>query len=44
MITCLTKQHDLKMIKRNSSVKGIHKHLIFLHHILYMKINLSVLF
>ena len=28
MITCLTKQHDLKTIKRNSSVKGIHHHLI----------------
>ena len=28
MITCLTKQHDLKTIKRNSSVKGIHQHLI----------------
>jgi len=28
IMTCLTKQHDLKTIKRNSSVKGIHKHLI----------------
>ena len=28
MLTCLTKQHDLKTIKRNSSVKGIHPHLI----------------
>jgi len=28
IMTCLTKQHDLKIIKRNSSVKGIHKHLI----------------
>ena len=28
MITCLTKQHDLKTIRRNSSVKGIHPHLI----------------
>ena len=28
IMTCLTKQHGLKTIKRNSSVKGIHKHLI----------------
>ena len=28
IMTCLTKQHDLKTIKRNSFVKGIHKHLI----------------
>ena len=29
IMTCLTKQHDLKTIKRNSSVvKGIHQHLI----------------
>ena len=28
MMTCLTKQHDLKAIKRNSSIKGIHPHLI----------------
>ncbi len=28
IMTCLTKQHDLKIIKRNSSIKGIHKHLI----------------
>ena len=28
IMTCLTKQHDLKTIKRNSSIKGIHKHLI----------------
>jgi len=28
IMTCLTKQHDLKIIKRNSSVKGIHPHLI----------------
>ena len=28
MLTCLTKQHDLKIIKRNSTVKGIHQHLI----------------
>ena len=27
IMTCLTKQHDLKTIKRNSSVKEIHKHL-----------------
>ena len=28
IMTCLTKQHDLKTIKRNSFVTGIHKHLI----------------
>jgi GMP reductase len=28
MMTCLTKQHDLKTIKRNSSIKAIHPHLI----------------
>ena len=28
IMTCLTKQHDLKTIKRNSSVKGIRSHLI----------------
>ena len=28
IMTCLTKQHDLKTIKRNASVKGIHPHLI----------------
>ena len=28
IMTCLTKQHDLKTIKRNSSIKEIHKHLI----------------
>ncbi len=28
IMTCLTKQHDLKTIKRNSSVKGIHSQLI----------------
>jgi len=28
IMTCLTKQHDLKIIKRNSSVKGIHPQLI----------------
>jgi len=28
IMTCLTKQHDLKIIKRNSAVKGIHQHLI----------------
>ena len=28
IMTCLTKQHDLKIIKRNSSIKGIHQHLI----------------
>ncbi len=28
IMTCLTKQHDLKTIKRNASVKGMHKHLI----------------
>jgi len=28
IMTCLTKQHDLKTIKRNSFIKGIHKHLI----------------
>ena len=28
IMTCLTKQHDLKTIKRNSNIKGIHKHLI----------------
>ena len=28
IMTCLTKQHDLKTIKRNSSVKTIHQHLI----------------
>jgi len=28
MMTCLTKQHDLKTIKRNSVVKEIHQHLI----------------
>lgn len=28
IMTCLTKQHDLKLIKRNSSVKTIHPHLI----------------
>ena len=28
IMTCLTKQHDLKTIKRNSSVKGIRQHLI----------------
>ena len=28
IMTCLTKQHDLKRIKRNSSTKEIHKHLI----------------
>ena len=26
IMTCLTKQHDLKTIKRNSSVKAIHPH------------------
>ena len=28
MMTCLTKQHDLKTIKRNSSIKEIHPHLL----------------
>ena len=28
IMTCLTKQHDLKIIKRNSTVKEIHQHLI----------------
>jgi len=28
IMTCLTKQHDLKIIKRNSTVKGIYQHLI----------------
>ena len=28
IMTCLTKQHDLKTIKRNSSIKGIHPYLI----------------
>ena len=28
MITCLTKQHDIKIIKRNSGVKTIHSHLM----------------
>jgi len=28
IMTCLTKQHDLKTIKRNATVKGIHQHLI----------------
>ena len=28
IMTCLTKQHNLKTIKRNSSVKGIHSQLI----------------
>ena len=28
ILTCLTKQHDLKTIKRNSSIKVIHPHLI----------------
>jgi len=28
MMTCLTKQHDTKVLKRNSGIKGIHPHLI----------------
>jgi GMP reductase len=28
IMTCLTKQHDLKTIKRNSSIKGIYSHLV----------------
>jgi len=28
IMTCLTKQHDLKTIKRNSSIKAIHQHLV----------------
>ena len=28
IMTCLTKQHDLKAIKRNSAVKGIYPHLM----------------
>ena len=28
IMTCLTKQHNLKTIKRNSGIKGIHPHLI----------------
>ena len=28
IMTCLTKQHDIKTLKRNSRIKGIHPHLI----------------
>ena len=28
IMTCLTKQHDIKALKRNSGIKGIHPHLI----------------
>jgi len=28
IMTCLTKQHDIKVIKRNSNIKDIHKNLI----------------
>ena len=28
IMTCLTKQHDIKTIKRNSGIKGIHSHLM----------------
>jgi len=28
IMTCLTKQHDIKTLNRNSGIKGIHPHLI----------------